>query len=387
MMRKVFIILFFLICCTPVVQMLFALPDAKPVAQKFAAEPSADPISSPFQWTAQAKAWFNDHFGFRSFLIRLKEQTDYSLFHTSAHVHIGKHDQLYLRQVMDVEQPEYQKMLQEHEDQILHNVGRLADAMHERGLTFFIMVNLLSNRFLTDDLPSSVPHALSNPKIEEFIERLKELPNVHVLDAQPILNKLSMDHQIFYKTDFHWTFYAGSMTARMFVDKVSALENRPPTVWPSEEPQEKIVHDHIGGMSMNTPLLFGQPREERAEVVQDIYFDREPPTSIANLYGLLAPVRPPNNKFLKPLFILGDSYLDAFIAEGANNMFNNYYEMGFPIEARNDTISHAVLVIPPDTKYFMLQGIETQKNFWSNLLNDSDIDQAIAYLRARNFKP
>src|SRR5438045_1353117 len=103
-LRLLFIAVFFALTLLPLAQMGFDLPSAEPVEENRTLAPRPRPNwRDPFEWVKESDAWFSDHFGFRSFLIRTKTQIDYSVFNTSSRIHIGAGNQLFYRSVMDVE--------------------------------------------------------------------------------------------------------------------------------------------------------------------------------------------------------------------------------------------------------------------------------------------
>src|SRR5690242_19550212 len=106
-MRYGFVAAFFLMSVLPLVAMATGLSITSPVQENRTLAPPPR-WSTPPDFTAltqQADRWFTDHFGLRSFFIRLKTQIDLSVFHTSNRVHIGSDGWMFYRSVMDVEKP------------------------------------------------------------------------------------------------------------------------------------------------------------------------------------------------------------------------------------------------------------------------------------------
>ena len=93
-MDRIFVLLFAAILAAPLLQM----------ATHLVHEPLVDELRQPHTISAplgrlvamdprlsdDVNGWFNDHFGLRSVLIRLKNEIDYQLFKTSDKVLIGR---------------------------------------------------------------------------------------------------------------------------------------------------------------------------------------------------------------------------------------------------------------------------------------------------------
>ncbi len=378
-MKRGFIILFFLICLLPCVQMLMDLPDAPAVAEHLSPLPDAEFADTPFVWLKQSNIWFQDHFGYRSFFIRLKEQIDYDLFHTSSRVYVGKDGQLFYRSVVDIEQPEIQEALRLHEDQILRNVGRLADALAKRGVTLIVTFNLMSNRFIPEKLPGSVPHPLGEPRIHHFLQRLRQIQNVDYFDTTAILQDMPKDQSLFPKTDFHWTDFAAATAGRELIRVLAEKENRAPPQW--QPLQKAVTPNYSGGIADAMPLLLGNLREEKIGILPDIPApDGASETRDDDTINYVFHTKTYNPTLLKPMFLLGDSFSFGLLSEGIAHLFNGFYIMRL---GPNTLINQAMVVFPPDAKYFMIQAIEVQKGFFNSFTNDDEVTRAIETFNQR----
>ncbi|MGH2198802.1 hypothetical protein ACQ1Z2_14755, partial [Enterococcus faecalis] len=70
-----------------------------------------------------ANEWFNDHFGLRALLIKLKTQIDFSVFGTSDKVVVGRNGWLFYRAVISKEEPLVERLLSQGlEDRIVNGV-------------------------------------------------------------------------------------------------------------------------------------------------------------------------------------------------------------------------------------------------------------------------
>ena len=100
-----FVIIFFVLILLPLIATVAGVTLVTPVDEKrkLAPPPQWEWPPDSVAFVKQATSWFDDNFGLRSLLIRLKTQIDLSVFRTSDRVHIGSDGQLFYRSVMDIE--------------------------------------------------------------------------------------------------------------------------------------------------------------------------------------------------------------------------------------------------------------------------------------------
>src|SRR4051794_24173614 len=270
-LRLSFIATFFVLMLLPLAQMAFQLPSAQPVDENRTLAPPPRPIwHDPFEWVKEADAWFTDHFGFRSFLIRANAQFDYSVFHTSSRVHIGKDNQLFYRWVLDIEKPKIEYYLRAHAAEIVENVRLLHSALASRGIRFALSINLTADRYLPENLPASAPHYRGPQQIDSLIAQLDKQLGPDYFDVTPILREAALKHPIFHKTDFHWNSPSAGEVAKVIVNRWSNLLGYDGPVWTREIERRPVRFS--GGIARFMPL-FVTPEE----TTLDIQYNYGPP--------------------------------------------------------------------------------------------------------------
>ena len=377
-LRLSFIAAFFALTLLPLAQMAFHLPSAQPVDENRTLAAPPRPIwQDPFEWAKEADAWFTDHFGFRSLLIRVNAQIDYSLFRTSSRVYIGKDGQLFYRWALDTEKPKVERYLRAHAGEILENIRRLHSAFASRGIRFALSVNLLAEHYFPEKLPASAPHDTGPQQIDSLIAQLDQLLGPDYFDVSPILRATAQKHPIFHKTDFHWNSPSAGEVARVVVNRWASLLGYARPVWAHEIEMRPVRFS--GGIARFMPLFF--PPEE---TTLDIHFNYQGPPGVETTLqqGIFeATHRVANRPDLLPTLVMaGDSFSDGYLVAGFWIYFQNMYRVRW---GPGMTISRMVESSPDDTRLFFLQFLETNFFALSALADTADITRAVEMIEKR----
>lgn len=355
-MRRVFIALFALLLLLPGLQMLTHLIPVAPLDENRARAPFPR-LAEPAELTAGLEKWFNDSYGLRDLLIRAKTQLDYSVFHTSDRVHIGRRGWFYYRSVIDQQEPAVEALGDSNLDTAIGTFARLRDWLGARGIRLVVQTNQMKDRFYPEFLPAEAGFARTRHRFDEFRARLATLPGITYLDTTPLLLGLRRERQVFHKTDFHWNDPAAFEAARQLVDTLAGQEGLPVPFW---KPRLRIIERRIsGGEAMFMPL-FRLPTEDALFVAPD--WD----DSLMVHEYKLAPfewrktVREPHPPLLSPTVIYGDSFIDGMVRSGLASHF-------FRISAaRADSASllDVLQALPKDTRTLVVEFIEVSLPSW-----------------------
>ena len=153
--------------------------------------------------------WFNDHFGFRDFLIRSKTQIDYSVFGMSTRIHVGSDGWLFYRSVMDVEKPKFEKILETVKEENGANFDtdltaeNLKEALKDKdNTTYCLKLDIVK---FYPNVNHEILKQLLRKKIkdQDLLWLLDEI--IESSEGLPIGNYLSQYFANFYLTYFdHW---------------------------------------------------------------------------------------------------------------------------------------------------------------------------------------
>jgi hypothetical protein len=365
------IVFFAVVLLAPAFQMatgIFHTPDPRESRYRANRPSTAELSTNPPRYIELWRKWFNDNYGMRDLLIRARAQIDFSLFGVSRRVYVGSHGWLYDREVLDVWKASAQAMTDEQLDQAAGSIADLGGCLARRGVTLIVVANQLKDRFYPEHLPRGAPHYGSRQRFDVFREKLSAVlaqraPGVLYIDATPILEDLKTRQPIFHRTDFYWSDPAALEVGQHIVDALAAREGKPTPFW--RVPTTIETRRFRGGEARDTPLF--SPPSERA-----VFIAARPSRSEMNLEFSDGPVeyvyRAAGDRpdLLPPLAMLSDSFYDSLDRSG--------FAWHFQKLARSrwwTPLADVLTAMEPDTKYFMLQFIETRAPRLSELIGDA----------------
>lgn len=326
-------------CVAPVVATLYGpepLSERVTENRRLTAFPTALPqnMTEVAAAAVQTEQWLSDHYGWRSLLIRAKNELDYRVFGTSSRVYFGSDDVIYMRRWTDERLPAL--------DAVLHDPSRRA-ALTERiraRIAFYraqgirpIMVVAPSKELIYPEyLPWYVPR-YDSTALRAYIAELNA-QGIEVIDGEQLLLAAKPTQpMLFHKQDFHWNRVAAHLVADEVLSRVS-------TTIPPVRPFRQTVtvvsapspfadrdfaalwfdrYDVPAGYDIELPLPAGGEWQHGSAlgVAMDSW---ENPT---------APVAYPNQN----LHIVGDSFSVRFIGAGFEYGFPAVYRSFYPADA------------------------------------------------------
>lgn len=351
MAQGVVISLFFVLLVLPLFQMATGFPRVPLLNENRQREraPRLEEIGRPAAYISQAQKWFDDHYGYRDFLIRAKTQIDYSIFGVSDKVYIGKEGWLYLRNIIDREVPAEDEMTDADLAAVIRRFFELRDILQERGITLIVVTNQMKDKFYPEFLPYAARRKEIHRRFDDFRTELHAIPGLIYIDSTEILEPLKAERQIFHKTDLHWNDPAAAEVARTLVNKIAEVEHLKAPFWrfPLKIKTEKMS----GGEATFMPLFY-PPSEEALLVAQN--FPAAPLTyEVAKSpFDYIARLVDGQN-LLPPTVLCGDSFSDGMVRAGLLDHFQVLYRAKSPPQ---DLISK----LPFGVKYFIYQFIEVR---------------------------
>lgn len=345
------ICLFFAILWAPLLQMATGYPKILLLDENRNRErsPKYEELRHPGLFVLQAQKWFDDHYGYRDWLIRAKTQIDYSVFGVSDRVYIGKEGWLYLRSIIDKEEPAIEAMSDGELDAVVRRFAALRDFLATKNVRLVVITNQLKDKFYPEYLPYTVRRKNDHQRFDDFRERLRTLPGIVYIDSTEILSELKKQRQVFYKTDLHWNDPAATEVARTLVDRIAALEGRELPFW--RFPLNIQVEETTGGEARFMPL-FRPPKEEALIIspnpaVGSFRFVDEGPFREATQSNFQ------DDAVLPAIVLSGDSFSDGMIRSGLNAYFKVLYHM-------KGTPQDLPALLPADARYFVYQFIQSR---------------------------
>ncbi|MDB5582175.1 MAG: hypothetical protein JWR80_7351 [Bradyrhizobium sp.] len=379
MRARTFILIFAMLIFLPLLQMVTGLIPVMPVSENRSLAPGPGAATRLDRMPRVANEWFNDHFGLRPLLIRLKTQIDYSLFKTSDRVLVGRDGWLFYRSTVNVEPPAVENLLSgPAEERIVRGMREFSDALEKSGIHTALIVNMMSDRFYADKLPAAALRRPARPRIDDLVEKLRVLPNVTYIDSFQILRAAMPSRQVFHKTDFHWNDPAAFLVAKAVVDAMSVREGLAKSVWTHRLEVERSPLS--GGIASFMPLFL--PPFEDALMVKPTYTWGPGLTQASNVgpFESLTATTPGTPGFLPPAVFIGDSFLDGMVRAGLQASFVSTARVRWKDRAKLSTMAAE---LPAGTRWLLIEFIEVQQGAMGTFADLDDVAKAVEVLKNR----
>lgn len=172
-------------------------------------------IAAEGNTASKVESWFNDHYGFRSLLIRSKNLIDFSVFNTADRVLIGPHGWLFDKPLVETVSV---ALLRKPRKELERFAGRLLEVdrfLNNRGIDFIILPIPLKHTIYPEFLPETSVTFPDTSTVQLLSEILESKPELTVLNAYEILKRTKQASTVtlFPKTDFHWNNVSTYLTA------------------------------------------------------------------------------------------------------------------------------------------------------------------------------
>ncbi|MEO6292392.1 MAG: hypothetical protein ABIO88_07190 [Burkholderiaceae bacterium] len=362
------IFVFTLLLWLPAAQMVTGFPRQPPIDEnrKLAPAPILNTWKDTHQYIGMAVKWFDDHFGYRDFLIRSKTQIDYSVFGISTKVHVGSDGWLFYRSVMDIEKPQVELALRKNADEVVEGTRKLANALAARGVKLVIMVAPMKDVLYPKYLPSTAKQLPQPRQVDLLQARFRAMKEIIFIDSTVILQEAAKQRSVFHKTDFHWNDPGAFDVARSLVNEIGRTEGKAVPVWAHKLNIEERIFS--GGEATFMPIFF--PPEEHGLFVKPswilpphIYTEKKVP------YEWIYEAQESTGNQLPPITVIGDSFFDGMSRSGIAVYFKKIYRTNWNSANLNELVSD----LPSDTKYLFLEFIEVSSIAYKSLAAESQI--------------
>lgn len=362
-MPRLFILIGFIILLwSPIAKMLIDSPNKPTIDEnrKLAPPPVLRSWIDFHQYTGDTIKWFNDHFGFRDFLIRAKTQIDYSAFEISTRVYIGREGWLFYRSVLDIDQPQIENLLQRNENSVVQGIQRLSKSLSKRDIKLVIMIGPMKDVYYSKYLPASVKYSPNFRQVDSLQNKLRSMKEILFIDSTEILREIARDRYVFHKTDFHWNDPAAFAVAQSLVEKLSILEGKEKSVWSHELDIE--TRPSSGGEASFMPIFY-PPTEQALFVKQNWtqpafnYVEKVKP------FEWIYENKESSQNKLGAMTVMGDSFFDGMQRSGIWIYFNKINRANW----NNTNLDEVLNNLPADTKYLFVEFIETSKIAYTSL--------------------
>ena len=254
---RVLILLFGLFLALPLLDMLFNLnPDTflfenRPLAGPPEPPRHADEIGKYF---SGIEAWFNDHFGWRTSLVRWHDNITVKLFKEGNHgVIVGNNGWIYYSdlqmvdhfrsdaQFTDAELRDWQTLLEHRRDWLAR-----------RGIKFLFVLAPDKHTIYPEYLPAWLKKTDRPTKADQLFAYMQDHSTVNMLDLRPVLLAAKKSAALYQQTDTHWNKLGSFVAYQAVVNDLTNIGF--PQLKPLNLDSFHITHRVTGGCDLSMTL-------------------------------------------------------------------------------------------------------------------------------------
>jgi len=197
----------------------------------------------------------SDNIGWRSIMIRSKNELDYRLFGVSSRVYFGNNDFYFLRRWGDERFPLLQQITQDpvQRNQVRQLIQTINDTYVANNIHMILLIAPSKEIIYPENLPWYAPRY--DPQMVKNLEFDLRDAGIDVIPVTDILQQHKQDVPLLYhQRDFHWNDMAAYYVAQAVVARIADLEQRA-TPWPIAPPQYHLMWKSAADQNFAALLL------------------------------------------------------------------------------------------------------------------------------------
>jgi hypothetical protein len=354
--RIAFVAMFFALSILPVLQWATGFVHVTPLPERRRLAPPPDfdaALHGDGRLSAAINAWFDDRYGFRPLLVRLKNQLDYWLFRHSDKVVIGRDGWLYQPGFFDGE------VLTERAgdagaERLHQQFLEIARYLAVAGIRLVVVSNPDKETTYPQYLPGDVPTIPQNGrelKLRDWLESRREFGYV---DGAKVLARCR-PWRTFNFQDIHMSLPGGVCFAQALVALLAKQEGRAASPWDHtfDYAEQSTT---AGGQADFMALLMPIARPVYWAI--HTYLDEDDAALSTDPAGVFEwiyrPAPGPGAQLLPPVVLFGDSFLDHYRTAG----FQAYFSATYRARNNDTNLAKVLTSLPADTRYFVFEYLE-----------------------------
>jgi alginate O-acetyltransferase complex protein AlgJ len=219
---------FLLLISIPLLDMAFKV--SRPVFFRENRKPAPLPrfeLQRPLAFFKQYEAYFNDHFGMRTQLLRAHSRLVFRVLRTSPSpkVIVGRQGWLYLAYEGDFDnEVDYYRNVRPFtpgELEAFKNIlEERRDWLARRGIRYLFMVAPNKSTIYPEFMPAAINKVHPRSRLDQLVEYLSRHSSLRLLDLRPALLREKRTRRIYYKTDSHWNDLGGYFAYREMITRL-----------------------------------------------------------------------------------------------------------------------------------------------------------------------
>lgn len=205
-------LLFILLVFLPLADMVLKINRPQPVGEKrkLATQPQFD-WRKPWDYLKKYEDYFNDHFGFRSQLVRHHNRLTVRLFDTSPtnKVMVGRQGWLFMaRESKTRNELDYFRSLRLFTPEELRHWRNMLHQrrawLSSRGISYIFLVVPNKSTIYPEFMPRNIRRLHSVSRLDQLLAALRQEKDFPVLDLRETLWRAKKKFMVYNKTDSHW---------------------------------------------------------------------------------------------------------------------------------------------------------------------------------------
>ena len=365
-----FVATFFTLSLLPVAQWATGFVDISALEEKRLLAPPPDFLAALLhgdgRLSASINQWFDDRYGFRALLIRIKNQLDYWAFRHSDKIVIGSDGWLYMPKDFDAEinaERAGDAAAEKVHEQYFKLVRYLAGA----GIRLIVISNPIKESIYPQYLPGSIPRLPQDSRYQKLRAWLKSRSEFDFIDGNEVLAHCRQ-WRTFHLIDIHMTFPGGVCFAKALIAQIAEDEGRPASPWDHSFSYTE-GRSTAGGEADFLALLFpiSQPTLDPDHVYggnDDRSFSPDPSGVFEWIYHAPSGA---SADLLPPVVLFGDSFLDHYSTAG----IQSYLSAAYRARNNDQNLSTVLTHLPDGTRYFVFEFLEQ----WVNAIGNYEIPE------------
>ncbi len=302
--------------------------EIKNTENRILAEKPTLSIDNFYEFSQLYEEYFNDHFAFRSNLIKLNSQIDYGLFKRvdNPNVLIGKYGWLFFNPG-DAASPidNYKGFYTFSENDLFtikNKLENFRDLLENQGIQFYLLIAPDKEQIYSEFLPDYILQYKNQSKADVLCRYLNENSDIQLIFPKEKLLDTKKDAPVYYMLDTHWNNLGGLVATQELLEKMGKMQI------PLEDSPYNISAIKQGDLSnmINLSEELIESNNVSINYVDDIFIQETINGGNWQSRNYLSTARDHNK-----VFIIGDSFSIALIPALSHHFsdiaFNHYKEV------------------------------------------------------------
>jgi alginate O-acetyltransferase complex protein AlgJ len=250
---RLLIAAFFVAIFLPVIGLVWKLDPTPPPIEKRELTPLpllASYASAPQRFPAQFDAYYADHFGFRSWLIRAhtRVRVQWLGVSLSPQVVLGTNGYLFYTGDRELD---YYRGVEPFTEEELARCRRVLEErqawLTARGAHLLVIVAPNKETIYPEYMPTRLRPVRSESRLDQFLAYFGTRSTVPVLDLRPALRQGKKQHPVYTPTDTHWDEFGAFIASQAVIDHLLAWY---PRLGDLPEPEYEVREQTVPGIDL-----------------------------------------------------------------------------------------------------------------------------------------